>query len=229
MELDIDGRRFGADASAASGLCYFPAHARIDGEFVVDHLSGYTAVFFDSGLMSDHGLRAPEQSMIGFGHGPLTRGLLELATQAPRPDAAFSLYVEGWALQSLAHLVRLAGQRPVPGTTGRVKGLPTASLRRVEERVRSRLAEPITVDELAEVAGFSRRHFLRAFKQSIGQTPLRYVQDLRLDEAKRQLIAGKRSITAIAIDCGFSHVQHFSTAFRKATGLSPTQYRNGNR
>ena len=75
------------------------------------------------------------------------------------------------------------------------------------------------------MARFSRRHFTRAFKQSVGQTPLRYVHEMRINEAKRLLAAGKQSITLIAVDSGFSHVQHFSTAFRLATGATLSEYR----
>jgi len=83
----------------------------------------------------------------------------------------------------------------------------------------------VTIDELAGIAGFSQRHFIRAFQRSVGQTPLRYVRTLRLEEATRRIAQGESSITSIAIECGFSHVQHLSNSFRQATGMSPSQYR----
>lgn len=223
FRLDIDGRCFEETAAGVAGLCYFPAQVDIEGEFRVDALCDYTVVFVEPELVASHTVRLPDRPVLGISHGPLVRSLRDLSREALRADSVFGLYAEGWALQSLAHLARLGGgghrhQGPTPG-------LPASSLRRVEDFVRAHLAERLTVDDLAAAAGFSRRHFLRAFKQSVGQTPLRYVQELRLDEARRQLAAGRRPVTDIAADCGFSHVQHFSTAFRRATGLTPSQFR----
>jgi AraC family transcriptional regulator len=87
------------------------------------------------------------------------------------------------------------------------------------------LAERLTVDELADAAGFSRRHFTRAFRRSVGQSPSSFVRDMRIEEAKRRLETGDQSITSIAVEFGFGHVQHFSTAFRLATGVAPSEYR----
>jgi AraC family transcriptional regulator len=224
FRLDIDGRGIEAGMSAANTLCYFPAQVPIDGEFVVDPLCDYAVVFLDPELATARGMPAPDRPFVGFTHERLICGLRDLTREAARPDSVFELYAEGWALSSMAHLVRLTGGL-AGNASDRGTGLPAASLRRVEDYVRSRLSERLTVDVLADVAGFSRRHFARAFKQSVGQTPLRYVHEMRINAAKRRLAAGERSITSIAADSGFSHSQHFSTAFRLATGATPSDYR----
>lgn len=54
---------------------------------------------------------------------------------------------------------------------------------------------------------------------------MRWVLDLRLREAEHRLAATADPIGVIAADCGFSHPQHLSTAFRRARGVSPSQYR----
>ncbi|MEV6029213.1 AraC family transcriptional regulator [Streptomyces sp. NPDC052036] len=223
LRLEVDGRTYTAPVTSTGGLCFFPAHARIEGAFVVDAVADYTALFLDPLLVTDCGLSVPEQPVIGFAHAPMARSLYELSRDARHPDAVFELLVEGSALQSLAHLARLA--EDVRRAEQAVPGLPGASLSRVERYVRDHLAEHLTVDDLAEVAGFSRRQFTRAFKQSVGQTPQRYVYSLRIDEAKRLLLASDEPVTGIATCCGFSHLQHFATAFRRATGMTPTQFR----
>ena len=104
-------------------------------------------------------------------------------------------------------------------------GLPGRSLRRLEEYVHDNLAQPISLAELSSIAGLSKRHFLRAFQESVGSTPYHYVLSLRINEAKRRLSETEDSITDVALATGFSHAQHFSTSFRKATGLTPSSFR----
>src|SRR6266404_2102949 len=83
----------------------------------------------------------------------------------------------------------------------------------------------IWLTELSSIADLSKRHFLRAFQESVGATPYHYVLSLRIDEAKRRLSETEDSITDVALGTGFSHAQHFSTSFRKATGLTPSSFR----
>jgi AraC family transcriptional regulator len=65
------------------------------------------------------------------------------------------------------------------------------------------------------------REFRRAFGASVGE----YVRRLRIDYACRELAATGRSVTEIAFDAGFSSHSHFTAAFRRVTGTTPTRYR----
>jgi AraC family transcriptional regulator len=67
-------------------------------------------------------------------------------------------------------------------------------------------------------------HFCRAFKRSFGVPPLRYQRDRRIQHAKRLLADSELSVTDVAVEIGFGSSTSFATAFRKATGLSPTTY-----
>jgi AraC family transcriptional regulator len=98
-------------------------------------------------------------------------------------------------------------------------------LRRVIDYIEADLSRPFTIDGLAEIAGVSPRHFMRAFRQSSGQTPLRFVYGLRLERAKEFLLNPRRTATEVALECGFSDAQHFSNAFKKAIGLTPSDFR----
>ncbi|WP_223448298.1 helix-turn-helix domain-containing protein [Pseudomonas sp. BF-R-19] len=82
---------------------------------------------------------------------------------------------------------------------------------------------------MAQVAGVSSRHFMRAFRESTGQIPLRVVYSLRPERAKELLLDSRRTAAEVTLDCGFSHAQHFSTAFKKATGVTPSDFRAATR
>lgn len=88
------------------------------------------------------------------------------------------------------------------------------------------LADPLTLERLAEVAAFSKYHFHRIFFAQVGETPGQYVQRLRLEKAAMLVAAQKqRSITDIAYSVGFSDLAAFSRAFRLAHGMSASRYR----
>ena len=84
----------------------------------------------------------------------------------------------------------------------------------------------ITVKEMAERACMSPSHFARTFKKELGLPPLAYLLQARLGRAKKLLAAGDKSITEIALDCGFSSTSHFSSCFRRRFKISPRQFRN---
>jgi AraC-like DNA-binding protein len=78
---------------------------------------------------------------------------------------------------------------------------------------------------LAAESGYSRTHFYRMFKAAMGQTPHRYLRELRLKRAQSLLAGRSFSLMDIALACGFSSHAHFSTAFHSRYGLSPSAYR----
>jgi AraC family transcriptional regulator len=99
------------------------------------------------------------------------------------------------------------------------------NLRRVQEHIDSRLAERITVEELATVAGLSRGYFSRAFHAATGESPHQFILARRLDEARRRLDAGAGDLSQIAFQTGFSSHAHLTTAFGQAFGVTPQAYR----
>ena len=82
----------------------------------------------------------------------------------------------------------------------------------------------INLNQLAQLAGFSRFHFQRIFVGVVGQTPAAYLRRIRLENAHR-LIAEhpNRSLTNISFDCGFSSSSLFSRSFRAEFGYAPRQ------
>jgi AraC family transcriptional regulator len=220
---DIDGRSIDANVEDGSDLLLIPPDIEAKVEFGVEVETRYSIAFLDRSLFGrlDRELGRP---LVISGNEALRRGLAELSREAAAPDDAFGLFAEGWALQAIARLSRLAGGRPAKRKISH-GGLSVANLRRVQDYIRSTHPATVTLAELSRVAGLSRRHFVRAFGESVGNTPLGYVRTLRIEEAKRRLSQGSQSITEVALDCGFSHAQHFATAFRRATGLTPSAFR----
>jgi AraC family transcriptional regulator len=98
-------------------------------------------------------------------------------------------------------------------------------LHRVEAYMHGHLGEPVSLSSLAQVAGLSRFHFLRLFKRAYGETPLKRLTRMRMDEAKRRLLKTRQPITEIASQCGYDNPANFASAFRRTAGVSPREYR----
>ena len=87
------------------------------------------------------------------------------------------------------------------------------------------LREDLTVESLAKRACLSPRHFSRQFTPTFGTTPAAFVEAARLDEARRRLIAPRRSVDSVAGSVGFRSTDVFRRAFARRFGTSPSRYR----
>lgn len=101
-------------------------------------------------------------------------------------------------------------------------------INRVMDYIEENLSEPLTLEELASVAHFSKYHFHRVFFAETGETLFQFIQRVRLEKAAVLLCSQpKRNITDIALDAGFSGSASFAKAFRAAYGVSAGAFRNG--
>ncbi|MGB5542458.1 MAG: helix-turn-helix domain-containing protein, partial [Gammaproteobacteria bacterium] len=85
--------------------------------------------------------------------------------------------------------------------------------------------EPSPVSAMAGQSGLSERGFLRRFRRATGQSPVEYIQTLRVEEAKHMLETTGKTIDQIATEIGYSEPSSFRTAFRKQVGLPASAYR----
>ncbi len=85
--------------------------------------------------------------------------------------------------------------------------------------------EPIKVEDLCNHVGLSRSRIFQLFEEHVGQSPIAYINRRRVERAKHYLRQTKQQITQIALELGYSSSQHFATAFKRLTGLSPKEYR----
>lgn len=104
-------------------------------------------------------------------------------------------------------------------------GLPARKQRRVAEFIEEHLAEEISLATLAELVNLSLCHFARAFKQSFGTPPHRYHMVRRMVRARRLLQRSALSVTQIGIQVGFRETSSFTRAYRRFTGVTPSEFR----
>lgn len=126
-----------------------------------------------------------------------------------------------------ALLARLAGTSTWGGEFCQYRRLSLAPyvVRRVRAYIRDHIDQPITLEQLAAVAGYSRYHFVRAFKDATGMPPYAYVVQERIGTARELLRHKSTAIADVARRTGFTTHAHFSTRFRQVVGLSPAEYR----
>ena len=113
---------------------------------------------------------------------------------------------------------------PVRGGIGT---LPWGRLRRVTEYIQQNLDKDLTLAELAALLYMSPYHFARLFKCSTGVPPHRFVVRQRIARARAFLATQELSIAQISRMVGFRTASHFTTVFRRATGVTPRGYRTG--
>ena len=133
-------------------------------------------------------------------------------------------FMESLGLAMTHHLFARYSTGPSPTLAVR-GGLTPRQLRCAQETMLAALEESVPLATLAHEAGLSPWHFCRAFKQSTGLSPHRWMRDKRLEQARYLLADNRRSLTSIAIKLGYASLSHFSAAFKQATGISPTGYR----
>jgi AraC-like DNA-binding protein len=149
-------------------------------------------------------------------HPPLAAAIRRYAGEIDRGDDALAASEAYLAL--VEALVGLAGE-------GRPLGerLPP-SLKRVRELMHEEMAERLSVEDLAEVAGLGRFQLLRAFSRRFGLPPSDYLRTIRLEAAKRRLAAGEVP-AEVAAAVGFVDQPHLTRLFKRAYGVTPGAYR----
>ncbi|MFV0282396.1 MAG: AraC family transcriptional regulator [Castellaniella sp.] len=136
------------------------------------------------------------------------------------------------SLEQLAASVMLSSHRhnysrASPARCGAV--LPR-HVRRVQDYLQAHVHEPITIDQLALVAGSSVRSLYAGFRDFLGVSPMSYLHALRLERVRAELVGGDaRNVTGVALRWGFSHMGRFSSDYKRRYGETPSQTlrRNG--
>lgn len=88
-----------------------------------------------------------------------------------------------------------------------------------------RLGEPVTIDDMARAAMFSKFHFNRVFQRATGLSPGRFLAALRIERAKELLVSTNLNVSDIGFLVGYNSMGTFSSRFSRSVGLSPTAYR----
>jgi AraC family transcriptional regulator len=123
-------------------------------------------------------------------------------------------------------MARLLLEHTTRPTGIRVRGgLAPLQRHRALDLIEARLAEPLSVGELAAELALSEYHFARMFRTSVGEAPHQWILRRRLARARELLATGTWPLDLIATAAGFSHASHLTRHFRAASGVTPHAYR----
>jgi AraC family transcriptional regulator len=149
----------------------------------------------------------------------LTGLALKIYGEFRSPDTLSDLIVEGAFLELLGRWFReeFHEHRSAPLWLRQVKGLLHDTFR-----------EPISLNQVAQVAGVHPSHVVREFRRVYGMTIGEYMRKLRVEFVAQQLLYSQRdavSLPDLALEAGFSSQSHMSAVFKRVTGMTPGEYR----
>jgi len=167
--------------------------------------------------------RAPAfRSRLMFEHKTLWSIADRLAIECVSPRVGRQLYCESLIGQLAVEVGRLHANSPQLACKG---GLAPFRLRRILDYIEAHIGDDITMTELACLAELSLPHFMRAFRASTGEAPLRFVMRRRVSRAATLLLETDTPLIKIAQDCGFADQTHMTTCFRRLAGNTPARFR----
>lgn len=144
-----------------------------------------------------------------------------------RPDRASQMFIDHVGLAFQAHVAQRYGgigerRRPEPGK------LTPSQARRAKELLLEHLDGNIGLADVASACGLSRGYFVKAFHQTTGLPPHRWLIVQRVERAKEWMRNPELSLSMIALACGFADQSHFSRTFTRVIGVNPRRWRADN-
>ncbi len=101
-----------------------------------------------------------------------------------------------------------------------------ADIQKVQDYIETNYEDKITVEDLVNLTTVGRRTFERRFKDATANTPIEYIQRVKIEAAKKFFEASRKNITEVMYGVGYTDTKAFRDIFRKITGLTPIEYRN---
>lgn len=147
-----------------------------------------------------------------------------LAVAMEQPGEGTAMFSDCIALAFFAHIVRAYGNVSAEGRNVR-GGLAPWQLKRARDFINANLAGDPSISQVANECGLSASYFVRAFKQTMGVPPHRWLTKQRVERAKELLPDPDQTLTDIAQLCGFVDQSHFTRVFSRSEGYSPGRWR----
>ena len=126
------------------------------------------------------------------------------------------------ALECISNELLIAASRKLSSASER---RPPQWLETVKEYLRENYSEQVGLTELALAAGVHPTHLARVFRQFERCTAGDYVRAVRIRNAQKRLLLSKQPLADIALDAGFADQTHFTRSFKRATGMTPSEFR----
>ena len=139
-----------------------------------------------------------------------------LQEELTHPDDLSPLAIESLMMSMLVESARAERRSTAGGPSW---------LQRVKERIQDDLSARVTLEELATEAGVHPVHLATTFRRFYGITVASYLRQLRIEYAWRDPLGSDAPIAAIALDAGFADQSHFGRVFKRASGMTPAEYR----
>jgi AraC-like DNA-binding protein len=176
---------------------------------------------YERGLRRIGGLKAKETGAADM----ILLGMAQtLAATLAQSNQTSPMFTEYMALAFHEHVSRAYGNATALTPTPR-GGLAPWQLRRVHEFIHANLAGSPSIEQLASETGLSSSHFARAFKQTTGLAPHRWLLQQRIERAKELLQRHDLTLSDIALMCGFVDQSHFTRVFTQLESNSPGKWR----
>jgi AraC family transcriptional regulator len=203
--------RFNLLSSFDSMLLYIP-------EIVFDELADVSGVPRITGFSSQYGTLDPIMRQLGC-------ALLPALENARRPG---KLFFDHLALAMFSHLATAYGEMGA-GTKRTGRGLSRSQERLAKELLAADLTEEPSIAEIARVSGLPVGRFVRAFRQTTGVPPYRWLRGMRVERAQDLLFNSSLSLSQIAYECGFADQSHLTRVFAESIGITPGAWRRARR
>ncbi len=179
-------------------------------------------------LDDDHAEQLSEElcAQIGVDDPTARQALAAIQEEIENQSAHSSLYIETFLMLTLIRLLKFQ-LRGLPQLSHEYirGGLASWRLKRALQLIENNGSKIPALSEIAGAVHLHEASFCRAFKQSTGSSPHRYLLAHRINRAKEMMKDPTRTLTDIAFDCGFSSSSQFSVVFKRIVGRPPRQYR----
>jgi len=161
-----------------------------------------------------------------YGSGPLGY-LPDSRLYDPKRDADRSSSGAVLVKSALLELFALLLEEVTPSKGHRLSRLPVAVQNAIEFMSLNYRTQGLRLGDVARAAGLSEDHFGREFSAATGETPMRYLRRIRIEQSRYLLEHTAMLVEEIAWEVGFTDQFHFSRVFKRETGVSPTAWRSG--